>query len=185
MKKGYKILLTASLLATFADSLFGPFYAVYVEQIGGDIMDIGHTIAVFGIATGFLMILMGKISDRLNKELIIIFGYFLYTVGTLGYIMISSPWQLFALQIVFALGTACLSGPWAALFAKFVQKGKEGEQWGIGSGGQHIIFGVGIFVGTAMIGWWGFDVLFLCMAALMLAATIVQARLYFIGRNAK
>lgn len=62
--------------------------------------------------------------------LITILGYGFYALGSILYLMISSPCQLFVLQIVFALGTVCLAAPLTALFAKYIQKGKEGLQWG-------------------------------------------------------
>ena len=101
MKKGYKILLGASLMANFGDNLIGPFYAVFVEKIGGSILDIGFTVTVFSMCTGILMMIVGKLSDRLNKELITIFGYGMYALGSLLYLVISSPWQLFFLQVLF------------------------------------------------------------------------------------
>ena len=179
MKKTYKILLTASLLANFADNLIGPFYAVFVERIGGSILDIGFTVTVFGICTGILMIIIGKLSDKLNKELITVFGYGFYALGSLLYLFISSPLQLFGLQIVFALGTACLAAPLTALFARYIQKGKEGTQWGLEGGSAYIA------VGTLIISQFGFKSLFIIMFVIQILATLIQARLYFVSRKNK
>lgn len=82
MRREYKILLTASLLANFGDNLIGPFYAVFVEKIGGSILDMGYTVAVFAISAGILTIIVGKISDRINKKLITIVGYGFYALGS-------------------------------------------------------------------------------------------------------
>ena len=183
MNNVYKTLLAATLLANFGDNLIGPFYAVFVEQIGGSILDMGYSITVFGICTGILMIIIGKLSDQINKELITIIGYLLYAIGSLFYLLISSPWQLFVLQIIFAVGTACLSAPLTALFAKHIQKGKEGLQWGIEGGGSFIVVGIAVFVGTLIVDQWGFRILFLSMFAMQMMAVIVQTRLYFSTRT--
>jgi len=151
MNNFYKTLLTATLLANFGDNLIGPFYAVFVEQIGGSILDMGYSVTVFSICTGILMIIVGKLSDKINKELITIAGYALYALGSILYLIISSPWQLFVLQIVFAFGTACLSAPLTALFAKYITKGKEGLQWGLEGGGSYIVVGLAVFFGTFII----------------------------------
>lgn len=179
MKKEYKILLLASILANFGDNLIGPFYAVFVQEIGGTVLDIGFTVTVFAVCTGILMILVGKFSDKLNKELIAVFGYFLYAIGSLLYLAISSPWQLFGLQIIFAVGTACLTGPLTALFAKYIQKGKEGEQWGFEGGSSYIAVGMASFFGALIVNAWGFQVLFLIMFTIQIIATFVQLKLYF------
>ncbi len=185
MKKTYKILLTASLLANFADNLIGPFYAVFVERIGGSILDIGFTVTVFGICTGVLMIIIGKLSDRLNKELITVFGYGFYALGSLLYLFISSPLQLFGLQVIFALGTACLAAPLTALFARYIQKGKEGAQWGLEGGGAYIAVGIASFIGTLIISQFGFKALFITMFIIQISATLIQMRLYFVERKIK
>jgi len=183
MNKGYKILLTASLMANFGDNLIGPFYAVFVEKIGGSFLDIGFTVTVFSMCTGILMILVGKISDRLNKELVTIFGYGLYALGSFLYLIISSPWQLFILQVVFAFGTACLAAPLTALFAKYIQKSKEGEQWALEGGGSFLAVGVASFVGTLIVNQWGFKILFFTMFVVQVGATLVQTKLYFATRK--
>ena len=41
MKRKLKILLMASALLMLAGGLFGPIYAVFVEQIGGDLLTAG------------------------------------------------------------------------------------------------------------------------------------------------
>lgn len=183
MRKGYKILLSASLLANFGDNLIGPFYAVFVERIGGSLLDIGFTVTVFSMCTGVLMILIGRISDKLNKELITVFGYGLYALGSLLYIFISSPWQLFILQVIFAIGTACLSAPLIALFSKYIQKGKEGAQWGLEGGGGFLAVAVASFIGTIIVNQWGFQILFILMFIIQVSATIVQVQLYISTRK--
>jgi len=183
MNNGYKILLSSTLLANFGDNLIGPFYAVFVQKIGGSILDMGYSITVFSICAGILMIIVGKISDKLNKELVSILGYSLYALGSILYLVISSPWQLFVLQIVFAVGTACLAAPLSALFAKYIQKGKEGLQWGLEGGGSRIVVGIAVFVGTFIVSQWGFRILFLLMFIIQITAALIQTKLYFATRK--
>ncbi|PJE58490.1 MAG: hypothetical protein COU81_00375, partial [Candidatus Portnoybacteria bacterium CG10_big_fil_rev_8_21_14_0_10_36_7] len=83
MNNGYKALLSATLLANFGDNLIGPFYAIFVEKIGGSILDMGYSVTVFSICTGILMIIVGRVSDKINKELITIVGYALYALGSI------------------------------------------------------------------------------------------------------
>ncbi|OGF38800.1 hypothetical protein A2515_03525 [Candidatus Falkowbacteria bacterium RIFOXYD12_FULL_34_57] len=173
------MLLSASLLANFGDNLIGPFYAVFVEKIGGSILDMGYTVTVFSVCTGFLMIIIGRISDKLNKELITIFGYTMYALGSLLYVFISSPWQLFGLQIVFAVGTACLSAPLTALFSKYITKGKEGTQWGFEGGGAYFAVSAAVFIGTFIVDRFGFNVLFISMFCVQVIAVLIQIKLYF------
>lgn len=183
MKKEYKYLLTASLIANFGDNLIGPFYAVFVEKIGGSILDIGFTVTFFSLCTGVLMIIGGKISDKVNKEFITIIGYGLYALGSLLYLVISSPIELFLLQIIFALGTVCLSAPLSALFSKYIQKGKEGMQWGLEGGGSRLAVGAASFIGTLIVNQWGFKILFIIMFCIQLSAVLLQTKLFIENRS--
>lgn len=181
MTRGYKILLTASLLTNFGDNLIGPFYAVYVKDIGGSILDIGFTVTVFSMCTGLLMIIVGKLSDKLNKELITIFGYGFYALGSFLYLLVASPWQLFGLQVIFAIGTACLSAPLTALFAKHIQKGQEGAQWGMEGGGAFFAVGLASLAGTLIVDQFGFNILFATMFVIQLCATLIQSQIYLVS----
>lgn len=183
MKSEYKILLLAGLITNFGGNLIGPFYAVFVQNIGGSILDIGYTTTIFSIASGILMIIMGKISDKLNKEIITIFGYILYAVGSLGYLLIHNSWQLFVLQIVFAVAVACLSAPLNALYAKYIKKEQEGMQWGLDNGGTMIVVGLAVFVGTYIVNQWGFKILFISMFSIQMLAALVQTQLYLQTRK--
>ncbi len=80
--------------------------------------------------------LIGKISDKLNKDLVTTLGYLIYAIASLFYLTIDSSWKLYVLQIIFAIGTAFLLAPLSALFAKYIEKGKEGERWGLSQGGN-------------------------------------------------
>lgn len=185
MKKEYKILLAASLLANFGGNLIGPFYAVYVKNIGGSILDIGYTTTIFSIGAGCFMILIGKISDKLNKELITIFGYLLYACGSLGYLIIQNPWQLFLLQVIFSFAVACLSAPLSSLYARYINKEQEGLQWGLDNGGTMIVVGLSVFIGTFIVNRWGFNLLFLSMFFIQLFGALFQGKLYLESRKTK
>ena len=185
MKKEYKILLIAELIVNFGAGLIGPFYAVFVKGIGGTILDMGLTISLFSFTTGLLIILVGRISDKLDKSLVAVLGYYIYAFGTLGYLLVAKPWQLFLLQIVFAIGVACLAGPLTALFSQYIQKKKAGAQWGLAEGGGHMVVAVAVFLGTFVVKWWGFEALFVIMFFVQIMGAVVQNYFYLFTRKKK
>ncbi len=174
----YKYLLAASFFSTFADSLFGPLYAVYVQGIGGGILDVGNSVALYSIMTGILIILVGKISDRMSKELLATFGFLVSSVGTLCYLVISSPFQLYILQILFAVSTALLSAPLSALFAKHIENKNSGFMWALEGGGGKILAGIGIVCGTFVTYQFGFSTTFILISILQLCATILLFKVF-------
>ena len=96
-----KILLYVSLIASFAIGLLGPIYAIFVEEIGGSILDAGIAYAIFSIFTGILIISFGstKFFARNTKKIVVI-GYFILALGNLGYLLVKSPIHLFIVQVV-------------------------------------------------------------------------------------
>ena len=183
MRKEYKILLVASLLCNFADNLIGPFYVVWAEKIGASWSILGYSSFVFNLALGLLIITTGKISDKLNKKIITLMGYFLYALGTAGYLVIRNPWHLFVLQIIFALGTAFLAAPLTSLFSEFIQKEKSGFLWGLESGSGRIAVAFAVLFGTLIVTNFGFKILFLIMLAIQISAVLIQTKFYFLNRQ--
>jgi MFS family permease len=177
MQIRYKILLIASFICSFADNLIGPFYAVFVQKIGGSILTIGYSYTLTMLATGILIIIIGRLSDTLNKEWVTICGYSLYALGALGYLFVSRPWQLFVLSVVFAIGTACLSSPLQALMSRVISKKQEGLQWALAGGGDKIILGLSVLAGTLIVKYSGFETLFIIMFILQVLAVLVQLQL--------
>jgi len=176
----YPYLLAASLVANFADSLFGPLYAVYVQNIGGDILDVGSTIALYSIATGLLIILVGKFADRLSKELLTTIGFALGALGTLCYLVIDTPLELYVLQILFAVSTALLSAPLTALFAKNIDEKKAGLLWALEGGGNKMLLGFGLLIGTFVTYRFGFATVFIIIFLFQVCAAMLQGRVYML-----
>ena len=76
MKRGTKILLWADGFATLALGMLGPIYALFVEQIGGDILDAGWAFFAFMITSGIVMFLISKWEDRFkHKSKLVVVGY--------------------------------------------------------------------------------------------------------------
>lgn len=177
MSVKYKILLIAGFLCNFGENLIGPFYAVFVQKIGGSVLTIGYSHTIYLILSGFLIIAIGKLSDKWNKEWITVFGYSLFTVSSLGYIFISHPWQLFVLQIIAAIGTACLASPLTSLMSHNISKKNEGFQWALGGGGEKIVIGLAVLVGTYLVKYFGFTTLFIIIFIIDAMATLLQLQL--------
>ena len=178
MSKNYKYLLIAGMLCNLGDNMIGPFYSIYIRDIGIKLTDIGYSSVIFNFALAFLMFYVGKKSDKLNKKWITVLGYGLSALGSLSYLFISKPWHLFSLQILFAISMACLSAPLSALYAEHIQKDKSGEQWGFLSGSGRVAVGLAVLAGTFIVNYLGFTVLFLTMFTIQCCVVFVQAFLF-------
>ena len=91
MKKGLKILLFADMWATLGLGMIGPIYAIFVQKIGGDLLDASWAYFAFMLTSGVVMYLIGHWEDRAkHKETLVTIGYVLATLGCLSYIFVNS-----------------------------------------------------------------------------------------------
>ncbi|PIP24842.1 MAG: hypothetical protein COX34_02005 [Candidatus Nealsonbacteria bacterium CG23_combo_of_CG06-09_8_20_14_all_36_12] len=68
MPLALKILLLTDGLFLLAAAMLGPIYAIFVEEIGGDILTAGTSFAIFALVMGTLILIIGRIEDIVLKE---------------------------------------------------------------------------------------------------------------------
>lgn len=184
MRYEYKILLLAGMFCQLGDNLIGPFYAVWVKKITTDPLIIGNSIALYSFLAGVFIILFGKWSDRYDKkELFAVFGYLLSFIVTVLYLFITAPWQLYAQSFISALSMMFLAGPLKALMSKSINADSAGFQWSLDEGSNKIILAVSISIGSLIIKYFGFTVLFVTMASLQFVSVILLFGLYVKRQN--
>ncbi|MBW2977162.1 MFS transporter [Candidatus Woesearchaeota archaeon] len=164
MKRWLKVLLTADFFALLAIGMITPIYAIFVEEIGGDILDASGAWALFAITSGILMYLIGKWEDRGKHYAgMLFFGYLLRSFAFLGYFFVQNTMQLFGVQIILGLSVAVTNPSYDALYSKCLQKGKYAAQWGAWEAMNMIVEAVAALIGGAIASYFGFKALFAVM----------------------
>lgn len=168
-------LIFASFMFEAGFGLFSPVLAVFITQqiAGGDIAVVGYAAGVYWILKSILQIPVGKYLDKKEGEeddfWALFLGHFLMGVGALLYLSVHTPFQLYLLQILLAVGGALVVPAWYGMFLRHVDKRREGYEWsinsslsfGLGAGGAGAIGGIlaktygfqVIFVGAAILVW--------------------------------
>jgi len=178
MKKELKILLLTSVLFFLAGGLLGPIYAVFVQEIGGDLLTAGTAYSIFAIATGILIYLISKIENRMKHiEVFVTLGYGIKSIGFLGYLLITSPIHLFIVQIIMGIGEAILTPAYDGLYTKHIQKGKTVYEWGVWESLTWITVGIAAIIGGFVAKVYGFQVLFVFMLIASVLGTISSSAL--------
>ncbi len=179
MQKVLKILLLASGLSILAGGLFGPIYAIFVEQIGGDILTAGTAYASFAIVAGVTIFLVSRWEDHVKyKEKFVVMGYALGCFGFLGYLLIQDPFDLFAVQIIFGISVAIGTPAYDGLYSKHLDKGKFVSEWGLWESMNYILIGISAAVGAFLAEFFGFRFLFFVMLVLSILGLIVSTLLF-------
>lgn len=172
-----KILLYGSNIWYLGEGMFGPLLAIFAERIGGDILDISYAWATYLFATGLLIIIIGKISDSVSKEKLMIAGYALNAVFTFSYLLINSPVHLLFVQAGLGVAAAFATPTWESLYSLSGNRKQKGFEWGLFEGNTQIITAIAIILGGIIVTYFSFTVLFVTMGIIQVMATMVQARI--------
>lgn len=181
-----RLLLIASSLWYLSEGLLGPLFAVFAQQVGGDIFDISTAWAAYLIVCGLAYPITGRLVNRTRwKFRIIAVGYALHTLCTFGYLLVRDTHHLLLVQVGLGIAEAIATPSWDAFFASELRETDDTFAWGIVGGHTQFIGGVAIALGGLLAKYVSFHALFVTMGCISLAATLVQFRLAWIGGRAQ
>jgi MFS family permease len=178
MKKRLAILLWTSFFINLAAGLFGPLYAVFVEEIGGNLIHAGFAYSIFSIFSGGLIYFIGRWEDRFkHQENLLVASRFLACIAFFGYIFISNVYELYAIQLFLGIAFAIGSPAFSSLYSKNLQKGKYASQWGMWDSMYGVTVGISAIIGGYIAQFYGFRPLFVLMFIISVISFIVSLML--------
>ena len=181
LNKPLRILLFTNGLILVAGATLAPIYALFVAEIGGDLLDASYAIAAFAFAAGVTVLLSGRLSDKAKEnEYIVVIGYVVMGIGFLSYIWVSSMVTLLISQIIIGFGEAFYAPAFDALYSKHLPKNKRGVSWGTWEAMNYFVMAIGAVVGGFIVTTQGFEPLFVMMAIL---AFVSAAYILFVPRK--
>lgn len=170
-------LLFVDTITSFSLGLFGPIYAIFVEDIGGDILSASSVWAAYTIVIGVMIIIFGKLEDRIKREgRVMTLGYSLISLSILGYYFVSNPLELLIVQIVLGIGVAIVTPSFDTLYCRYLERKKVGFEWGLWEGLGEIFTGLSAIAGGIIAAFFGFKLLFIIMFLVSLAAVLVSIK---------
>lgn len=178
MKKGLKVLLAADGLALFGFGLLAPIYAIFVEHIGGDILDAGITYSIYLFVLGIFIYYISRWENhQRHKENLLIFSYLLFAIAAIGYMFVANKYHLFLVQAVLGIAEAFNSPVYDGLYSKFLDKGKFVSEWGLYASMRSFVTGIAAVAGGAIAFIFGFKILFLVMFIFSVFGLLTSYRL--------
>lgn len=178
MHRQLKFFLAANSFFVLAMGMFGPIYAIFVEEIGGDILAAGTAWSIFMIISGIGLFLMGNLQDKIKRDKpFIMAGYALMSIVFLGYFFVSDIYQLFMAQAILGISSVIIIPANDAFYTKYLVKGKFASQWAVWEGAWYITSGVAALIGAFLAKAFGFKALFLIMFFASLIGLAVATQL--------
>lgn len=158
-----KALLIAEGFYLFAGGLIGPIWAIYVKQIGGDILDASTAFGIFMLTAALVTYLISKFEDRQrHRTKFVIAGYLLGVIGFTGYLFVQNPMSLFFVQAILGLTVAVKDPAYDGLFSKFAKKHLT-LAWSEWEAMDYVSAGISSIIGGLIVNFFGFRSLIFCM----------------------
>ena len=168
--------MSISFLTTFAESMLVPMYAAFTEKVGGSILDAGIAFAVFSMATGLFISLIGtRPWFQHHLRLFLVLGFCGSACCDISYVFVQNRWQLFAAQVIAGLATGLIEPAWDSLFTDGIE-GSSAKHWSIWAGGTHLVTGAAALVGGIIVAYFSFKTLFVVMGLIDMLAALLAWR---------
>ncbi|MBW3021873.1 MFS transporter [Candidatus Woesearchaeota archaeon] len=168
-----RILLITNGLVLIAGAMLAPIYALFVDKVGGSLLDASLTGGIFALAAGITTLIAGRYADKIkNSELIVVAGYLMMGLGFFLYIFVNSVIFLFLVQVLIGFSEAFYSPAFDALYSKHLDKHKEGREWGAWEAINYFAIAGGAALGGLVVTLFGFSAIFAIMGALCLASAL-------------
>lgn len=181
MKKFAFYLLMSSFFGTCGEQMIVPLYGMFVDKIGGSILDAGVGFAIFSILTGVLTIVSSKIKwFEANLGLVVFLGFVIASIGDISYVLVSGPVGLFLVQATNGIAVGLLNPAWETLYTQNTDEGEEHSAWSLWGGGASISTGVASLIGALITTWLGFKAMFITTA---IVNTVAVYYAFLIYRN--
>jgi hypothetical protein len=179
----YRILVSSYAMSTFAEGILMPIYAVFVQKIGGDILEASGAIAIFLIVNGLATIVIHRIGwSQKHRRTLMVWGWLIWVVGIGSYFIVSNAVTLFTTQVLIALGNAIADPAFDAELDDHIDTRLKSYEWGIFGASQDILNGIAAIAGGIIASVFGFKMLIVCM---VFAATLSFALILYYVRIRK
>lgn len=175
MKRGLKILLAADGFALFAFGLLAPIYAIFVEKIGGDVLDAGLTYSIYLFVLGVSIYFISRWENhQRHKGKLLAFSYFLFCIAAIGYLFVANKYHLSIVQAIIGIAEAFNSPVYDGLYSKFLDKGKFVAEWGLYASMRSIVTAFAAIGGGLIALYLGFKTLFIVMLVFSIIGLIIS-----------
>lgn len=164
MKNNIKKILLINSFFVFSQTMFLPLYAIYIQRIDQAVFHVGGIWSCYILAYGFIAYFARTyLNNRDYSSNCMILNFGIKIIGWVGYIYASALWNLYAIQILFAIGEAIGTPSYDLLYSINLTEGDYATDWGLDKSVTAFITAAGAFAGGLIVHYFGFVILLISM----------------------
>jgi len=168
------VFIIASSLMNFGWGLIGPFYYLYVNQLGGGSLEqFGIAFGIMYFTSALASIIAGKYSDKLGRKPFLIGTSLMYAIVIYAYTVINSDIQLYVAQALIGVIGSIEQTMNASFLGDVTKKSKRGFQIGVFHSLVEMFSGIAIVIGGFLIGAAGFKIIFYIVSILIAIGSVI------------
>jgi MFS family permease len=173
IKRLFPILAISVFAAALGTGIMTPLIPLFARDLGATGIWIGVVVASYSISRAIFMPVIGRISDRKGRKLVIIIGLIISTIASLSYIWTESFTTLAIIRIVHGVAMGMIIPIAKAYVGDYLPKGEEGKWMGYFNSSLLTGLGLGPLVGGFLSENLGLTFTFLLMGGLSLLGLLV------------
>ena len=176
-KRNLRVFTLSNSLMAFAFGLFGPFYYIFINDLGGTIENFGIAAGLVVLSGALVSLIAGKYSDKLGRKPFLILGGYASAILVFLYTIIGSIWQLYLLQIFNGLIVSLFETSEASFLGDITEKESRGADIGKYGAFVGIAEALAIFAGGFLAGKFGFEIVFYIVSIIFIITTTIMLKL--------
>ncbi|SFS74962.1 MFS transporter [Paenibacillus sp. BC26] len=176
MTKTMRLMMLSQSMMTFGSGIVFPFYLIFVKEIGGDFTQYGIAYGLFTLCSAYLNWWFGKSSDKYGRKIFLLLSAWGTAVLFLLFPIVSSIWQVYALQIAMGAFGAMQRTCEKALLADLTEEGRRGEQIGRYHVGVSVFSGIAVMAGGFLIDLFTLDLMFYLGSIILFVSGLMLSR---------
>lgn len=174
-----RFLIISDTVFVGAAGLLGPIFALFIEDFiqGGNEAVAGLAAGIYLFTKSILQIPIAHFIDKVRGEKDDFWLMFVCTIMIslipLLYLVINTPYQLYAVQFLLGVFTAFTFPTYMAIFTRHIDKKKEGTEWGMYFTLTDLVSAAFAAVGGYLAATQGFPVLIIAVVTISVLGSLL------------